>query len=401
METPVFIHVGFGNSGTTSLQRNFFARRDDIFYAGEPYGERGGIFTAIKCVEDFNFDSAYFKSRCDGLIYARHNSRPIVISDESLCDTPQLYFAPYAMPRDVIAWRLHRFFPAAKIIFTIRNQRDYVASMYLNLKRNAALFDCMPVPPFSHWLAGSLAAARSRYLQNLDFMESIALYGSIFGRENICVLPLESAITDGSRTYLTKLCDFMGLRVTEHDIRNFASIQNRRLSERQEMVTELMHGDRFRRLFAELGKSLGGGRLDAFLDEGPRATIDASPEDDERIRRQVGTGNWLLAREFCLDLKRYGYPWVDAQNFTACQLALAEQATAYRTDVAQLRGLGDSADTLEMRRATEIMSIQTRLNQLASEMAVVGQSPVWQIVKRLDSARRILSRAAAVALHLV
>ena len=53
MEAPVVIHVGFANTGTTSLQRNFFAARDDIFLVGEPYGERGGIFTAIKMRRGF------------------------------------------------------------------------------------------------------------------------------------------------------------------------------------------------------------------------------------------------------------------------------------------------------------------------------------------------------------
>jgi hypothetical protein len=31
------IHVGFANTGTTSLQLNFFSNRNDIFYVGEPY----------------------------------------------------------------------------------------------------------------------------------------------------------------------------------------------------------------------------------------------------------------------------------------------------------------------------------------------------------------------------
>jgi hypothetical protein len=50
---PIFIQVGFANTGRTSLQRNFFSTRDDIFYVGEPYGECGGIFTMIKNIEDF------------------------------------------------------------------------------------------------------------------------------------------------------------------------------------------------------------------------------------------------------------------------------------------------------------------------------------------------------------
>jgi hypothetical protein len=259
MATPVFIHVGFANTGTTSLQRNFFAAREDIFLAGEPYGERGGIFTAIKCAEDFKFDTAALQSLCDALIHDKSHGRTIVISDESLSDTPQLYFAPYMMPRDVIAARLRHFFPSAKIIFTIRDQRQYVASMYMNLKRNTAFCSGMPVPPFAEWLSGGLNTGRGQYLQNLDFTETINLYCRIFGRENICVLPLEIITTDGPRAYLTKLCDFLGLEVTERDVESYHQIENRRMTVQRELVAELLHDDRFRKLYRGLAEAVGRG----------------------------------------------------------------------------------------------------------------------------------------------
>ena len=137
-----FIHVGFMNSGTTSLQRNFFSQRPEFFFVGQPYNERGGIFTNIKSVEDHQFDNPWISGLCEEQIYTLHKGRSIVISDEALCgDTPQIYFPPFMVSRDHIALRLRRFFPNAKIIFTIREQRRYVTSMYLNLKRNSAFLD--------------------------------------------------------------------------------------------------------------------------------------------------------------------------------------------------------------------------------------------------------------------
>ena len=117
-----------------------------------------------------------------------------MISHEALSETPQLYFAPYTMPRDTIALRLRQLFPSPKIIFTIRDQRRNAESMYLNLKRNAAYFERMPTPPFSEWLAGGLSLWRAHYLQNLNFFECIGLYAQGFGPENICVMPLELAV---------------------------------------------------------------------------------------------------------------------------------------------------------------------------------------------------------------
>lgn len=401
MQTPVFIHVGFANTGTTSLQRNFFAARDDIFLAGEPYGERGGIFTAIKCVEDFRFDTSRIESLCCELIHAKSDGRAIVISDETLSDTPQLYFAPYMMPRDVIALRLRHLFPSAKIIFTIRDQRQYAASMYLNLKRNAAFFDRMPVLPFVDWLAGTLAGVRPHYLQNLDFTETINLYCRIFGRENVCVLPLEIITTHGARAYLTNLCDFLGLQITAQDVQNYSQIQNRRMSVRQELVAELLRDDRFSHLYSDLIEEIGRERVDAYLDDGPRASVATRSADEEKIRRRVGVGNWVLAREFNLDLERYGYLVADDGEFSDCQLAFAQQEIRFQADIDGLRRLPQSEKASEIRRSAEIVAMQSQLRELSTEFATVSRSPVWRAVKRLDSARRFFSRAAAVALNLL
>src|SRR5260221_2006887 len=302
MEPPVFIHVGFGNAGPTSLQQNFFAVRDDIFFVGEPYGERGGIFTAIKSKEDFKFDFRYFMSLCKDLIWEKNAGRPVVISDETFCDTPLLYFGPYMMPRDIIASRLHKFFPSAKIIFTIRDQRHYAMSAYSNLKRNTAFFDHMPIPLFSTWLDGMVARERSCFLQNLNFMEAIGLYSTLFGPDNICALPLEMLVEDGPAAYLGKLCDFMGLRLTPADVSNYSNIRNRRMSMQRELAAELLHDDRFVRFYASLSEHIGREQLDALLDDGPPPEAEMEAADQEKILGRVGIGNWLLARQFGLDL---------------------------------------------------------------------------------------------------
>jgi hypothetical protein len=137
--------------------------------------------------------------------------------------------------------------------------------MYLNLKRNTDFFDRMQMPPFAEWLTANLARLRSHYLQNLDLSETISLYSRIFGRKNICVLPLEMITTEGAGAYLTRVCDFLGLSVTEQDIRNYGPIQNRRMSVRQELVAELLHDSRFNRLYSDLIDDFGGERVAAYL----------------------------------------------------------------------------------------------------------------------------------------
>src|SRR5215216_279574 len=243
-DREIFIHVGFCNTGTTSLQVSFFGKRDEIFFVGEPYNERGGIFTRIRSLEDFKFDRNDTKDWCEQQIFRPGAGRTIVISDEALCDTAQIFFAPFVLPRDIIAKRLAEFFPKAKIIFTIREQTRYVASMYLKLQQNAAFMDRCAMPPFARWFAGMMSQLRCHYLQNINFMESIAMYAVIFGRENICVLPLEMLVMDGARAYLQKLCDFMQLDLTDAHIANFLEPQNTRMSERKRLISELVLDDR-------------------------------------------------------------------------------------------------------------------------------------------------------------
>lgn len=400
MEAPVVIHVGFANTGTTSLQRNFFASRDDIFLVGEPYGERGGIFTAIKCVEDFKYDLRRIEAMCRDLVHAKSEGRMIAISDEALCDTPQLYFAPYMMPRDAIALRLHQLFPSAKIVFTIRDQRHYAESMYLNLKRNTGFFSCMPIAGFADWLVGNLAAGQPRYLQNLDYAEAIGLYCRIFGRENVCVLPLEIINAGGERAYLRRLCDFLGLELCERDVLNYRPIQNRRMSQREELVAELLQDDRFRRLYADLAEDIGRERFAAYLNRGRRSAVEMGRAEEQQIRRRVGIGNWLLAREFDLDLKGYGYLLAEERDLDGQQVEAAQREIRFNSDMDRLRQMPQSETASELRRSAEIVAVQARLRELSQEFAEVSRSPVWRTVRRLDSARRMLSRAAALALSL-
>jgi hypothetical protein len=396
MAAPVFIHVGFANSGTTSLQRNFFSARDDIFYAGEPYGERGGIFSTIKNVEDINLDAVAIDQQCRDLIHRHSAGRPIVISDETLTDTPQLYFAPYTMPREAIALRLCRLFPAARIIFTIRDQRHYAESMYLNLKRNTARFDRMPIAPFSQWLTGNLTLLRANYLQNLNFFECVSLYAEIFGHENICVLPLEMAMTDGTEAYLGHLCSFMGMELRHSDVTGFRPIHNRRMSVHQELVAELVEDERFARLYAHLSNSLGAARLTALLEDAPPSSVAMQPTDERQILRRVGIGNWLLAQEFGLDLERYGYPLGSQHELSSRQLRLAERQLAFGRDTARLRGRASDAGAAELSRYAELAVLRAELDKAVSELAFVSNSPVWRTVKRVENVRHYVLRAAAM-----
>jgi hypothetical protein len=193
---------------------------------------------------------------------------------------------------------------------------------------------------------------------------------------------------------------FMRLELDERDVADYTIVHNRRMSTRQELVAELLPQDRFGQLLAELGKSIGDARLDALLDDGPRASVDLSAQDEQMIGQRVKVGNWLLARDFGLDLERWGY-LLPNEALSLEQLNLAEQQSRYRRAIEGLHRAEQSPDAIELRRSAEVAALRSRLHDVAAQLDTVSASPVWRTVRRIDGARRSLSRAAALILSLI
>jgi len=80
-DPPIFIHVGFANTGTTSPQKEFLRTRRRHFFTGEPYAERGGFFSAIKSIEDVQLDRNLLEEQRRDLVHATAHGRAVVISD--------------------------------------------------------------------------------------------------------------------------------------------------------------------------------------------------------------------------------------------------------------------------------------------------------------------------------
>lgn len=90
-DRPPIIHVGFAFSGTTSLQQNLLSRRADIFYAGIPYSDLGGVFSWIKYQEPDQYDPAAAARLCKELIFDRMSAdQRLVLSDETFVEQPAI-----------------------------------------------------------------------------------------------------------------------------------------------------------------------------------------------------------------------------------------------------------------------------------------------------------------------
>jgi hypothetical protein len=308
VSSRTLIHVGFCHSGTTSLQENFFASRRDIFYCTS-VAEYGGIFSYIKYEEDCALVERRLDELCGQYIWA--NIKPnqnLVLSDETLVEQPEVYYTPQKMPISLVAQRLKHAFPDALILFTIRNQFEYVVSCYLNLKRNYARFANRSIEGFDAWFAGNFTQMANLYMRHLDYSRAIAIFASVFGADAITVLPLESLELLGTQAYLGRVGKLIGVEITKEDVENFRPIQNRRISALENAILTYWNNPAYRVLYASLAAAIGRDRLRELLDRAEPAKIALNNDQIAVIHRRCASGHLSLEREFGLDLSALGYP---------------------------------------------------------------------------------------------
>jgi hypothetical protein len=303
----VILHVGFGHAATTSLQHGFFGNRDDLHYLGLPYSDAGGFFSYLKYADDGHVPPADMLGWCRDLMYAHpdRDGRPIVVSDEMFAETAEVYYAPRHLPPAVVAARLKRYFPTAKVVFTVRRQPDYVTSLYFNLRRNYAYLAGMPMPPFAEWWWGTHTQVCHPYLQNVDYAPLVRTYCDLFGREDVLVLPLEALKAEGPAAYLGRLGAFAGLPIGEADVGRFRKPHNARMSVVEDRVADLIAA---RLTAADVRKAVENPALAELIPQAAPATLDIGDEVRRNIHDRAAAGNRWLAAEFGLPLGDWGYP---------------------------------------------------------------------------------------------
>jgi hypothetical protein len=180
----------------------------------------------------------------------------------------------------------------------------------------------------------------------------------------------------------------LGLDLREADVTNFEPVLNRWMSARQALVAELLEDERFHHFYTDLCEVIGLERLTAALDEGSRCTVAMRPADEGKIGERVDIGNWLLDREFRLDLERYGYPLAKEPELSGLQLALSGQEAALKRNAEWLDSTPPDEAALGVHRSAEILALRVQMPQMASQLQTVGRSPVWRVVKGIEDARR-------------
>ena len=214
---PIYLHIGFNKTATTTLQEHVFARHPAIAYLGRPYkmpefaGAGGiakkGLERAVRAIRmqdtlSYNLHSAHEEISLilDG---AKGSGKPIVLSDEG-------FTSPQWNDRQLIARRLRDAFGPCHILATVRNQLTCIPSLYFSLAAKGVIKNI----GFDRWLEKQVArqagADDAWTIRQFKYAEVFELYRNVFPDATICFIPYELLVEDKA-SFASAIAQWLGV----------------------------------------------------------------------------------------------------------------------------------------------------------------------------------------------
>jgi hypothetical protein len=204
----MIIHIGYHKCGSKYLQFNIFPNLNvDYIHVDDEIVEY--------CSKTNDFEPSALKTSV-----ARHKEKSLnttILSKESLSGHPHGY--KELDPR-IIANNLKSTYPNAKILIIIRNQFDYLTSLYAF----RVLIKGVETRSFDKFL---IQEGKRGLFDKLEYHNLISHYIDLFGFNNILVLPLEMLAKD-SFLFNKKIGDFLEIDINKQvSINKTSSRENR------------------------------------------------------------------------------------------------------------------------------------------------------------------------------
>lgn len=202
MPSPApLIHIGLHKTGTTWLQNTILAQAMHGLAHWSAELRRENKLREIFLTYKADFDAGAVRAYYDSQRTAGKDDQLIpVISSERLSGNPHLG----GYDRYEIAHRLAAIFPEARIVIGIREQRSMIRSCYSQFVNGGGLMR------LEDYIKDKTGRGPSFTLNHFRYDALIDLYGGLFGRENIVLLPYEELRQDPV-AYLNRLLAFSGL----------------------------------------------------------------------------------------------------------------------------------------------------------------------------------------------
>jgi len=207
----LYLHIGYPKTGTTFLQQALFPYAQGINYIKKPVAKE---LAMIIRQDDWTFDAEAVKASLEKYFKPGKN----LLSHEALVGDFDIL---KLMNSKIIADRLRRLFPEAKIIVTVRNQYDHLESMYKQYLHSGGIKKFRDFANFRNGVFEMPYTRRwdySLYITMFDYPKLLEYYESLFGKENILVVPYELLSKD-PKLFVQKLLAWMGIE-TVPDFKN-------------------------------------------------------------------------------------------------------------------------------------------------------------------------------------
>jgi len=202
------VHIGFHKAASTYLQQYVLPYLQANYLFLDDYKRQ----TLNMVQSATQFDQKALHDWINQEIDRRYGEAPhelTILSHEELSGHPHGYdiVDPYA-----VAANLKQAFPSARIIIIIRNQFKYLLSIYayrvaIKGKESRSMGKFLN------------EEGDSGLLDKLEYDEIIKHYISLFGKQNVLVLPVE-LLTQSSEAFVKKIIEFLGVpSIAVNDIR--------------------------------------------------------------------------------------------------------------------------------------------------------------------------------------
>lgn len=302
----MLVHIGYHKAASTVLQDQIFGGANGIFLP--PAEPRHVLVQRFVVPQPMCFDAAEARAHYDPIRrQAEAEGRVFVLSHERFSGYPP----SGGFDSTIIADRLRRSFPEAKILIVLREQRASILSMYSQYVTDGgdlSLGDYLtPREPY-------LKRAPGFSVEFYRYHRLVNLYRRLFGAENVLCLVFEEFARDPAGS-LARLFRFLGHDVAPPQTRTQNAKRPASFQVLQRRVNswfsqnELSPGRglplaQARRRFGGLSRHLA-----------PRLTAGLDARLESRMKRLIATrfadsfgeSNSALSEMMGIDLGNYGY----------------------------------------------------------------------------------------------
>ncbi len=314
----ILIHIGMPKCASTMLQKGFWGNLEGIDFASHEYNTFNELHETVldisRCTQDqYNHDNIFQK-----YLDFTDKSKPLVISSELFVwNGIQPDVHSYA-DKIIIAERLKKLFPEAKILIVIRNQIDMLKSLYSQLY---AMVDFSLVNlSFDKWIDTNLREAqvnRNSVFSVLNYYKIIKTYKSLFS--DVKVILYEELIKDKELHISKIICPLMGIDASVA-IHAFNDKKFNSRHHKSEMILLRASKASIEFLQKYMGypqriipkktreKFMKSMRKRIRKTKLGKVKTDFKSDQEEAVRTLLKDGNNALLKEFNLNISEYNYP---------------------------------------------------------------------------------------------